>query len=93
MISLPPSTTALNQHSLQAIEYWLVELGAVRSEEDPCIWDWRMPTWSAQINVDIGSIRIIWEKNGDQQQCSFPYGLSREDIQSAFFQGPYEKNS
>ncbi len=88
MLHLPPSTTPLNQHSLKDLETWLRGIGAERSSHDPTIWDWLMPGWSAQIKLDIETLRITWEKNGIKQQCSFPYGLSRDDVETSFFQGP-----
>lgn len=88
MISLPSIKTPLNQHSLKALETWLEGLGAQRSHSDPCCWDWDMPQWSAQIKLASDNIRITWEKERSKHHCTFSYGLSREDIQAAFYQGP-----
>ena len=88
MIQLPPSTTPLNQHSLKALELWLLEIGAERSNTDSCLWYWSMPAWSAQIKLEIEILRITWDKDGVKTECTFPYGLSREDVQSAFYEGP-----
>ena len=88
MSFLPPSTTPLNQHSLKALESWLMELGAEKSQTDPCLWNWVMPAWSAQIKIDIEQLRITWKKGDRNYQCSFPYGLSRKDVQIALFEGP-----
>ena len=35
---LPPSSTPLNQHSLRALEEWLLSLEAERVDGDPCRW-------------------------------------------------------
>ena len=88
MVSLPPINTPLNQHSLKALEIWLEELGALRSDKDPCCWDWITPKWSAQIRMETENLKITWEKDGEKNQCNFPYGLSREDVQYAIYQGP-----
>ena len=88
MSQLPPGQTPLNQHSLEALELWLGELGAKKSNSDPSIWEWVMPAWSAEIKMQIKDIKITWIKDGEKIQCSFPYGLSREDVQSAISQGP-----
>tara|TARA_Y100001968_G_scaffold333191_1_gene394623 strand:+ start:2233 stop:2454 length:222 start_codon:yes stop_codon:yes gene_type:complete len=73
---------------LKSLEIWLEELGAQRSNTDPCCWDWIMPEWSAEINMETENLRITWKKDDIKYQCTFPYGLSREDVQSAFYQGP-----
>ena len=88
MDQLPPSRTPLNQHSLEALESWLKKLGAERSESDICLWYWVMPKWSAEIKVEKESLRVSWDKDGKKKYCSFPYGLSRKDVQSAIFEGP-----
>ena len=88
MTSLPSIKTPLNQHSLEAIELWLKDLGAERSNSNPCHWNWVMPTWSAQIFLETESLRIIWQKNEGKYECVFPYGLSRQDVQAAFYEGP-----
>ena len=88
MTSLPLKQTPLNQHSLAALEYWLVELGAERIENDPCSWFLVMPNWSAQIKLEKDSISVIWEKEEQSKPCSFSYGLSREDIEMAILEGP-----
>ncbi|WP_320663811.1 DUF3143 domain-containing protein [Prochlorococcus sp. MIT 1223] len=88
MDQLPSSKTPLNQHSLDALELWLRELGAEKSSSDPTVWSLGMPTWSAEIQMGIENLRITWEKNGSESSCSFPYGLSREDVQVGICQGP-----
>ena len=88
MSLLPPSETPLNQHSLKALEGWLHELGAKPSENDPCLWNWSMPTWSAEIKMNAENLTILWSKDGKTNQCNFPYGLSRKDVQTALIEGP-----
>tara|TARA_Y100001968_G_scaffold79586_2_gene70824 strand:+ start:296 stop:562 length:267 start_codon:yes stop_codon:yes gene_type:complete len=88
MAPLPPIKTPLNQHSLEDIELWLGNLGAHKSNIDPCLWDWTTPSWTAQIKIDVKELRITWNKNGEKYKYNFPYGLTREDIQLAFDQGP-----
>ena len=85
---LPPIKTPLNQHSLKALELWLKDIGAVKSNKNPCLWDWEMPQWSAEIMMEREMLKITWKKNGERSQCSFPYGLSRDDVQSAILEGP-----
>ncbi len=88
MPSLPPSNTPLNQHSLRALEHWLYELGAKQSSNNPCLWVWIMPLWSVEILVEQDELKVTWEQDGRRSVCSFPYGLSRNDVEVAIVQGP-----
>ena len=88
MALLPPIKTPLNQHSLEALELWLQDIGAEKSDSDPSLWKWTMPKWKAEIKMERELLRITWEQDGVRSHCSFPYGLSRDDVQSAIFQGP-----
>ena len=88
MSRLPPSHTPLNQHSLSALEIWLDELGAQKSNQDPCLWIWSMPEWSAEIRMENEELQVTWKRLGKSSQCSFPYGLSRKDVQIVISEGP-----
>ena len=88
MSLLPLAQTPLNQHSLEALESWLHELGAHKSRHDPCLWLWVMPNWSAQIKMERDELQVTWEKEGKLSHCSFPYGLPRRDVQTAIAEGP-----
>ncbi len=88
MSLLPPAETPLNRHSIKSLEIWLAGLGAMQSETDACRWDWLMPQWSAQILIEQDELRVIWAKDGQSNQCCFPYGLSRSDVEIAMKQGP-----
>ena len=88
MFSLPSSKTPLNQHSLLALEKWLQELGAQKSNEDPCLWIWVTPQWRAELRLGQDDLKVIWFKGEDKSEYSFPYGLARQDIENAIFQGP-----
>ena len=88
MATLPPLTTPLNQHSLNDIELWLQNLGAEKSNKDPSLWTWVTSTWTAQIKIDVEDLIITWNKDGEDYKYNFPYGLTREDVQLAFDQGP-----
>ncbi len=88
MLAFPPSSTPLNQHSLVALEFWLSQLGATKSNEDPCLWIWTKPEWSAQIEVGQDELRVTWLEGPQENIFSFPYGLPRQDIEDALKQGP-----
>ena len=88
MSLLPPAQTPLNQHSLAALESWLNKLGAQKSKKDPSLWVWIMPKWSAEIKMEKDELNVTWEQEGKLSHCSFPYGLSRRDVQIAIEVGP-----
>jgi hypothetical protein len=88
MSPLPPGQTPLNRHSLRALEEWLTELGAVRTDGDPCLWLWHQETWSAEIRLDQEDLLVTWQHSSDPCQRSFPYGLSRLDVEAAMRAGP-----
>ncbi len=93
MSNLPPPKTPLNQHSLGSLEFWLISLGAEKSIENPCLWNWITPNWSAQIHLKQNEIMVVWTGNHNKEeqkhsQFSFPYGLSRQDVEAALQHGP-----
>ena len=88
MQKLPSVKTPLNQHSLFALETWLCEIGAIKNDENPCLWRLETPHWQAHIIMESDELKVTWDHNGMNRQCCFPYGLSREDVQNAIFEGP-----
>ena len=85
---LPPINTPLNQHSLMAIELWLENLGASRSTDDPCLWEWVTSQWSADLKISHDALIVTWKKDGILKTCSLPYGLNRVDLLEVLNQGP-----
>ena len=88
MVSMPPAETPLNQHSLQALEHWLQQLGAQRLDNDPCGWSWQQEGWTAEISLQQTDLAVIWSPNEAPRPCVFPYGLSRADVEAALRLGP-----
>ncbi|WP_269621815.1 DUF3143 domain-containing protein [Prochlorococcus marinus] len=88
MSILPPAKTPLNQHSLGALEFWLRSLGAERTSENPCLWKWIMPQGAAEIMIKQDELMINWVEGETKSQFSFPYGLSRQDVEAALQHGP-----
>ena len=94
MYNLPSPETPLNQHSLGALELWLMNLGAVKCTENPCLWRWNnLPKWSAKIYFKQDELIITWaetcsEYKSKTSQFSFPYGLPRQDVEAALNHGP-----
>ena len=93
MSDLPSAQMPLNQHSLGAIELWLRNLGAVKSKTNPCLWSWTMTPWSAEIYLKQDELMVVWiertsEGESKTSQFTFPYGLSRQDVEAALKDGP-----
>ncbi len=88
MTKLPPAKTPLNQHSLTSIELWLSQLGAQKGNDNPCLWTWNMPEWSAEISIKQEELIVVWNQGETKSQFGFPYGLSRQDIEAALKHGP-----
>ena len=88
MRALPPPKTPLNQHSIGALELWLTSLGAKRKKENPCLWLWTMPQWSAEIAIKKDELMVVWGEGDAKSQFSFPYGLPRQDVEAALKHGP-----
>ena len=88
MTQLPSPATALNQHSLVELELWLKTLGAEKNENNPCIWQLETSESSAEIEMMQDELKVTWMSKTKESQFSFPYGLSRQDIEAALQQGP-----
>ena len=88
MQSLPPAKTPLNQHSLLALEFWLTSLGAKKHIDNPCLWTWVTPHWSAEITIEQNELIVFWGEGENKSQFSFPYGLPRQDVEAVLKQGP-----
>ena len=88
MSNLPPAKTPLNQHSLIALESWLCGLGAIRTSENPSLWDWQSFNWNAQIILDREELCVVWENGATNSKRCFSYALSRNDVEAAIREGP-----
>ena len=89
MPPLPSPTTPLNQHSLRALEEWLLTLGAEPIEGDRCRWSLETEAWTAELRLEREDLVVVWDnRDADVSPCSLPYGLSREDVTAAIQAGP-----
>ena len=89
MSLLPPPTTPLNQHSLRALEQWLLNLGAEPIDGDRCRWSLVTEAWTAELRLEREDLVVVWEdSDAAGSPCSLPYGLSRQDVTSAIQAGP-----
>jgi len=79
----------LNQHSLRALEEWLLNLGAEPIDGDRCRWSLVTEAWTAELRLEREDLVVVWEDPGAAgSPCSLPYGLSRQDVTSAIQAGP-----
>ena len=89
MPPLPPPPTPFNQHSLRALEEWLLNLGAEPIEGDRCRWSLETEAWTAELRLEREDLVVVWNnRDADVSPCSLPYGLSREDVTAAIQAGP-----
>ena len=63
-------------------------LGAVQQRDNPCLWDLRGPSWTAEIELEVEELRVSWHQQGRTVARHFPYGLSRADAEAAILAGP-----
>jgi hypothetical protein len=90
-MSLPAGDVPLYNHSLLDIETWLRKQGCEQDEADRNIWHVSQDNWTAELELDVEKIIASYrskDSDGARVQRSFPYALSREDLQSAIFAGP-----
>ena len=83
-----PSNTPINQHSLQALELWLKNLGATKDTENPSRWYLLLSNWNATIIFEQEDLSVVWESKGETTKRLFSYCINREDIENAILQGP-----
>ncbi len=90
-MTLPPADTPLYNHSLSMVETWLKSKNCRQDREKLNSWLVQYRDWQAEISMDIEEIRVRYINalagNKDISR-SFPYSLSRQDIEDAIFTGP-----
>ena len=82
------SKKPINQYSLQALELWLSNLGAVQDINNPTKWYLLHSNWNATIIFEQEDLSVIWESKGQITKRLFSYCINREDVESAIMQGP-----
>lgn len=86
----PAADTPLYNHTLPAIENWLISLGCQQNPDDVHCWQITKPDWSAEIYLDTEELVVHYQKTGEKAKVtrSFKYSLSRADVESALLAGP-----
>ena len=82
------SKKPINQHSLQALELWLTNLGAVKDVNNPSKWYLLLSNWNATILFEQEDLSVIWASEGEETKRLFSYCINREDVENAILQGP-----
>ena len=78
----------INKHSLQSLESWLTDLGAVKDLKNPSKWYLLLSNWNAAIIFEQEDLSVIWESEGRETKRQFSYCINREDVENAILQGP-----
>ena len=83
-----PAKKPINQNSLQSLELWLTDLGAVKDNNNPSKWYLLISNWNATIIFEQEDLSVIWQIGGRETKRLFSYGINREDVENAILQGP-----
>ena len=83
-----PSKKPINQNSLQSLELWLTDLGALKDINNPSKWYLLLSNWNATIIFEQEDLCVIWEIRGKEIKRLFSYFINREDVENAILQGP-----
>lgn len=90
-MNFPSADTPLYNHPLPIIEEWLENLGCKQDSEELHCWSIQTPEWQAEITLEVEEIKVSYLNAGEGRRDlsrSFPYSLSREDVEAAVFSGP-----
>jgi len=85
-VNLP--TKPINQYSLQSLELWLTDLGAVKDVNNLSKWYLLLSNWNATIFFEQEYLSVIWDSDGQETKRFFSYCINREDVENAILQGP-----
>ena len=82
------SKKPINQNSLQSLELWLTDLGAVKDISNPSKWYLLLSDWNATIIFEQEDLSVTWESKGKETKRLFSYCINRGDVENAILQGP-----
>ena len=68
-----PSKKPINQNSLQSLELWLTDLGAVKDINNPSKWYLLLSNWNATIIFEQEELSVIWESEGQETKSCLLY--------------------
>ena len=82
------SKDPINKHSLQSLESWLSDLGALKDLNNPSKWYLLLSNWNATIIFEKEDLNVVWESGGELTKRLFSYCINRGDIENAILEGP-----
>lgn len=81
----PSGDTPLYNHPLHDLEQWLREHGCERDSEVPHSWHCQQTDWSATLSLEETVLRVDYKYQDQAKTLSFPYSLTRDDVEQAVF--------
>jgi len=78
------SKKPINQHSLQSLELWFTDLGAVKDVKNPSKWYLLLSNWNATIIFEQEDLSVIWQSEGQETKRLFSYCINREDVEMQY---------
>ncbi len=79
------SEIPLYNHPLPQIEAWLRDQGCTQDEDLLHCWYLKRPNWEAAIYLEEALLRAEYRFDGQTRSLTFPYSLSRWDVEQAVF--------
>jgi Protein of unknown function (DUF3143) len=84
VLSLPPETPLYN-HPLHRIEDWLRSNGCAQDQDARHCWSVQRGAWLTTIYLEETALRAEYEHDDVTRTLTFPYSLSRSDVEQAVF--------
>ena len=78
----------INQYSLQSLELWLKDLGAVKDLNNPSKWYLILSNWNATIIFEQEDLSVTWKSEEQETKRLFSYCINIDDVENAILQGP-----
>ena len=82
-------TKPINQYSLQSLELWLTNLGALKDFNNPSKWFLLLSNWNATIIFEQEDLSVIWQSEEKETRRLFSYCINREDVENAIMPVSY----
>ena len=73
-----PSKKPINQNSLQSLELWLTDLGAVKDINNPSKWYLLLSNWNATIIFEQEDLSVMWQSEGPVSYTHLTLPTNRE---------------
>jgi len=84
-MNLLPAQTPLYNHPLHQLEHWLEGQGCYQDETQAHCWHWQGADWTATLYLEETALRAEYHQGEANRTLTFPYSLSRWDVEQAVF--------